>query len=63
MAGRLEGKVAVLTGGASGIGEGTARRFVDEGARIVIAGADEAVERVEPFLATRQPMRERRPMS
>jgi NAD(P)-dependent dehydrogenase (short-subunit alcohol dehydrogenase family) len=34
---RLEGQVAVVTGGSSGIGAGTVRRFVAEGCRVLIA--------------------------
>ena len=35
--GRLKDKVAVITGAASGFGEGMAKRFAEEGARIVVA--------------------------
>jgi 3-oxoacyl-[acyl-carrier protein] reductase len=42
MAGRLEKRVAVLIGAARGIGLGIARRFVEEGARVVIGDTQEA---------------------
>ena len=39
--GRLAGRVALVTGGASGIGLATARRFVADGARVVVGDIDE----------------------
>lgn len=42
MAGRLQGRVAVVTGGCSGIGLATVRRFAEEGATVVIGDLDDA---------------------
>lgn len=42
MTGRLEGRVAIVTGGSRGIGLGIAERFHEEGARLVIVGRDRA---------------------
>jgi hypothetical protein len=42
MARKLEGKVAVVTGGTTGIGLATARRFAAEGARVFVTGRREA---------------------
>lgn len=52
MAGRLTGKVALITGAASGIGRATALLFASEGARIVVAdrnlaGSEQTVSQIE----------------
>ncbi len=51
MAKRLENKVAIITGAASGFGEGMARRFAEEGAKVVVAdlnqrGAERVAEEI-----------------
>ena len=50
--GRLEGKIAIVTGGGSGIGEATARLMAREGAAVVVADIRAAAERVTSELAS-----------
>src|ERR1700739_3772842 len=50
MVNELAGKIAIVTGGASGIGAGIVERFLAEGARVVIADIER--DRGEGFAAT-----------
>ncbi|HEY4897842.1 MAG TPA: SDR family oxidoreductase [Solirubrobacteraceae bacterium] len=49
MGARLEGKVAIVTGAAGGIGAAVARRFVNEGARVLLTDTRE--EALAPLIA------------
>ena len=63
--GMLDGKTAIVTGGARGIGFAIARRYIAEGARVVIADIDEsagkaAAAALGPRRASCAPMSARR---
>ncbi len=58
---RLENRVAVVTGGARGIGEGIVRRFVQEGARVVFSDLpanliEQIPEIVKPWVSEGTPL-------
>ena len=50
---RLQGKVAIVTGAASGFGAGIARRFAEEGARVVLNDVNPSGERTAQELGAR----------
>src|SRR5690606_26058688 len=53
MTGRLEGRIAIVTGAARGIGKGIATRFAEEGASLVLADLDPRVEATAAELGAR----------
>src|SRR5512134_3025031 len=58
-AGKLDGRVAVVTGGASGMGRSTVLRFLDEGASVVVADLNEGTGKETLELAAKQKAAER----
>lgn len=52
MSGKLEGRVAVITGGASGMGRATVMRFLDEGASVVFGDLNEETAKATLELAS-----------
>ena len=59
MASRLEGKVALITGGGSGIGRATTLRFLDEGAGVVVADLNRKTGQETMTIATERGFGER----